>query len=172
MQKTAVAFLALVLATLSPRAESQTRYPARGVDGRVDVFSDFRTEKPGVIHKITLADLPAPMATRAVSNPPTVVPRPAGALPKTFPGYMVSEYVTGLDNPRLIRTAPNGDVFVAESEPGRVKVLRGRRPDGRAASVSTFATGLNQPFGIAFYPLGPEPQWVYVGNTDSIFRFP
>jgi glucose/arabinose dehydrogenase len=35
-----------------------------------------------------------------------------------------------------------------------------------------FATGLNLPFGIAFYPLGPNPQWIFVGNTDGIVRFP
>src|SRR5207237_1665118 len=86
--------------------------------------------------------------------------------------YIVPYCVDGRDKPGLVRTAATGDVVVAESEPGRVKVLRGRRPDGRAESVSTFATGLKQPFGIAVYPLGPDPQWVYVGNTDSIVRFP
>ena len=35
-----------------------------------------------------------------------------------------------------------------------------------------FATGLDRPFGIAFYPAGPEPKYVYVGNTDSVVRFP
>jgi glucose/arabinose dehydrogenase/beta-lactamase superfamily II metal-dependent hydrolase len=148
------------------------RYKAPNVEGRPAAFSDFRRELPGVVHRITLEDLPAPLASNPVSNGPTVVPRPAGALPKSLPGYTVSEYVAGLDNPRLIRTAPNGDLFLAESNPGRVRVIRGRGPDGRAQTVSTFATGLNRPFGIAFYPLGPNPEWVYVGNTDSIVRFP
>ena len=62
-------------------------------------------------------------------------------MPKVIPGYAVSEYASGLDNPRLIRTAPNGDLFVAESNPGRVKVMRGRGADGTAQTVSTFATG-------------------------------
>ncbi len=30
--------------------------------------------------------------------------------------------------------------------------------------VEVFASGLNQPYGIAFYPPGPNPQWVYVGR--------
>jgi glucose/arabinose dehydrogenase len=30
---------------------------------------------------------------------------------------------------------------------------------------------LSQPFGIAFYPPGPHPQYVYVGNTGSVVRF-
>ena len=156
----------------NPRTKETRRYKAPNVEGRAAAFSDFRRETPGTMHHITLADLPAPFATRAVSNDATVVPRPAGALPKAMAGYTVSEYVSGLDNPRLIRTAPNGDVFVAESNPGRVKVIRGRKADGTPEVVSAYATGLNRPFGIAFYPLGPNPQWVYVGNTDSIVRFP
>jgi glucose/arabinose dehydrogenase/beta-lactamase superfamily II metal-dependent hydrolase len=154
------------------RTKEVRRYKARDVDGRPGAFSDFRREVPGAVHRIVLADLPAPMASRAVSNPPTVIPRPAGALPKAIAGYTVSEYLGGLDNPRLIRTTPNGDVFIAESDPGRIRLVRGRKADGTPETVSTFATGLNRPFGIAFYPLGADPQWVYVGNTDSIVRFP
>ena len=30
----------------------------------------------------------------------------------------------------------------------------------------------HQPFGIAFFPSGDNPQWVYVANTDSVVRFP
>jgi glucose/arabinose dehydrogenase/beta-lactamase superfamily II metal-dependent hydrolase len=154
------------------RTKETRTYRAPNLHGRPAAFSDFRREVPGATHKITLADLPAPRATRGVNNPPTMVARPAGALPKAMPGYVVSEYASGLDNPRLIRTAPNGDLFVAESDPDRVRVIRGRGTDGRAQTVSTFAMGLNQPFGIAFYPVGPNPEWVYVGNTDSIVRFP
>jgi glucose/arabinose dehydrogenase len=84
----------------------------------------------------------------------------------------VELYATGLDNPRLIRVAPNGDLFVAESASGKLKILRGARPDGSAKETFVFASDLHQPFGIAFYPLGPNPKWVYVGNTDGIVRFP
>jgi len=76
-----------------------------------------------------------------------------------------------LESPRLIRTAPNGDLFVAESRPGRIKVFRGIRSAGEAEQSAVFATGLREPFGIAFYPLGPEPQYVYVANTNSVVRF-
>ena len=34
-----------------------------------------------------------------------------------------------------------------------------------------FATGLRQPFGIAFYPPGPSPSYIYIANTDSVVRF-
>src|SRR4029078_2189020 len=68
--------------------------------------------------------------------------------------------------------APNGDVFVAESTPGRIKVVRGLDGNGRALRVEVFASGLSRPFGIAFYPPGPKPQYVYVANTGSLVRFP
>ena len=69
-----------------------------------------------------------------------------------------------------MRVAPNGDIFVAETHAGRIRVLRAA--DGDSKSVNEiFASGLNQPFGIAFFPSGDIPQWVYVANTDSVIRF-
>jgi glucose/arabinose dehydrogenase len=35
-----------------------------------------------------------------------------------------------------------------------------------------FASGLDAPFGIAFYPPGPDPRWVYIANVDSVVRYP
>ena len=145
---------------------------AASVSGDQSAFSDFRSERPGVMHKITVADLPAPFATTSASNSPQAVPRPADAKPQALPGYSVALFAEGLENPRLMRTAPNGDIFVAESRPGRVKVIRGRDAAGKAQTIDVFATGLTRPFGIAFYPPGPNPTHVYVGNTDSVVRFP
>jgi glucose/arabinose dehydrogenase len=89
-----------------------------------------------------------------------------------LPGYTVKLYAEGLENPRLMRTAPNGDLFVAETGPGRIRVLRGHDGSGKPQEMEVFAAELNHPFGIAFYPSGPNPQFVYVANTDSIVRFP
>jgi glucose/arabinose dehydrogenase len=72
--------------------------------------------------------------------------------------------------PRLIRAAPNGDLFVADSAAGTVFVLRGVGPDGKAQQIERFATGLDHPFGIAFYP-ADNPQFVYVASTTSVVRF-
>lgn len=135
-------------------------------------FSDYTTQKPGAFRKITLADLPPPFETETVMNMPRVVPRPPDAWPKALPGFKVELYASGLNYPRLIRSAPNGDLFLAESHTGEVKVFRGAGKDGKAETTDVFATGLKQPFGIAFYPLGDDPQWVYVANTDSVVRFP
>ncbi len=135
-------------------------------------FTDYRFEKPGNIRHITVADLPAPFATKSAGNAPQLAPRPGNAWPQAPAGFKVDQYATGLNNPRLILTAPNGDFFVAESEPGDVKVFRGINSQGKPEQVEVFATGLNQPYGIAFYPPGPDPEWVYVGNTDAVVRFP
>ena len=135
-------------------------------------FTDYRYEKPGTIRKIALKDLPAPFATTSAGNGPEVVPRPENAWPQVLPGFKVEQYATGLNNPRLIRTAPNGDMFVAESEPGDIRVYRGITAQGKPEQAGIFASGLNRPFGINFYPPGPNPQWIYVGDTDSVVRFP
>ena len=136
------------------------------------VFYDFNAEAPGKIHKVSVADLPAPRATKSAVNPPEMSPRPVDAIPKTLPGFKVNMYATGLDEPRELRAAPNGDVFVAESDKGEIAVFRGVTKDGKAEQTSTFATGLHDPFGIAFFPPGSNPEWVYIGNTDSVVRFP
>jgi glucose/arabinose dehydrogenase len=135
-------------------------------------FADYKKQAPGVVRKITVADLPKPYATKSAGNGPTVVPRPSDAWPKAPTGFKVDLYASGLDEPREIRTAPNGDLFVAGSDSGQIKIFRGITKDSKPEQTSTFATGLHEPFGIAFYPPGNNPNWVYVGNTDSVVRFP
>jgi glucose/arabinose dehydrogenase len=135
-------------------------------------FFDYRQERPGASHKITEADLPPPREAESIDNGPKMVPRPADAWPSAPPGFKVELYTDGLTNPRLIRTAPNGDLFVAESWAGEIRVLRGLAQGGRAARRERFAIGLKQPFGLAFYPPGNDPRWLYVGDTDAVVRFP
>src|SRR5277367_6588445 len=88
--------------------------------GQSGPFTDFRMEKPGSVHHISAADLPQPYATPAADNGAHVVSRPSEAWPKAPDGFKVELYAENLKNPRLIRTAPNGDLFVAESGPGRI----------------------------------------------------
>ena len=135
-------------------------------------FTDFRYEKPGTVRKITVNDLPKPFATKSADNGAKLVARPDNAWPVAPAGFKVELYASGLENPRLLRTAPNGDIFLAETEAGRIRVFRGMTPDGKADQSAVFASGLKEPYGIAFYPPGPDPQWVYVGNTSEVVRFP
>ena len=153
----------IVLATLSAAAQTLTGQAA---------FTDYSKEHPGVKRKITVADLPQPYATPSANNGAALAPRPDGVWPQTLPGFKVEQFATGLDNPRLMRLAPNGDIFLAESTPGKILVFRGIDAEGQAGQMEVFASDLKGPFGINFYPSGPNPQWVYVGNTDSLVRFP
>jgi glucose/arabinose dehydrogenase len=135
-------------------------------------FTDFRYEKPGTTRKITVADLPAPFATESSNNGANVVARPDNAWPVAPAGFKVELYASGLDNPRWMRTAPNGDIFLAEMEPGRILVFRGTSASGKAEQTAIFAEGLHHPYGIAFYPPGPDPQWIYIGSENEVLRFP
>jgi hypothetical protein len=132
-------------------------------------FGDWHADRPGVRRLIRPQDLPAPDLAKSVRNVVRTVHR-TDQKPIVPNGFEVNLFASGLSGPRIIRTAPNGDVFVAESEAGRISVLRSN--PGGAAQASVFASGLTYPFGIAFYPPGPDPQWVYVGDTDAVLRFP
>jgi len=146
----------------SARSELRTGEAAKG---------DWTSDAPGVRRKLTAADLPAPYSTASVKNHAKKIAAPQGANPRVPPGFQVARFATELTGPRMIRTAPNGDVFVAESESNRVRVLRDADGDGKAEVNELFADGLRQPFGIAFYPLGDSPEWVYIANTDSVVRY-
>jgi hypothetical protein len=129
-------------------------------------------DAPGVRRKIIVADLPPAYATDSADNGPGILAEPATSTLKAPPGFKVEKFASGLDNPREVRVAPNGDIFVAESEPGRIRVIRAADGASHPERMEVFAGGLNQPFGIAFWPPGSSPQFVYVGNTDSVVRFP
>ena len=169
----AVAAGALISAFLAATAWKNSHAEERGplLTGAA-AFTDWRADAPGVRRRITPDDLPPPYATRPASNGPRVVRRPAHAQPKVPPGFQVELFASRLDEPRTLVTAPNGDVFVAESAAGGIRVLRAADGDARPRESSVFASGLDQPFGIAFYPPGPDPQWVYVANVRSVVRFP
>ncbi len=117
-------------------------------------------------------DLPQPYATESSNNGAELVARPENAWPQALPGFKVEMYAGGLENPRLLRRAPNGDIFLAEMEPGRIRVFRGMTSDGKPEQAAIFASGLKKPYGIAFYPPGPNPQWIYIGDEDEVLRFP
>lgn len=136
-------------------------------------MGDWTTDAPGVKRKITAADLPPPNEKESANNPPKRVDRPAGAMPKVPAGFTVGELASGLKKPRIVRVAPNGDIFVVESEAGRIQVLRDADGDGTAESREVYADGLSRPFGVAFYPSGSDsPTHLYIANTDSVVRYP
>ncbi|WP_435015336.1 PQQ-dependent sugar dehydrogenase [Tundrisphaera sp. TA3] len=161
----------MALTALAPAETPKTSATAATRTGR-DALGDWTTDAPGVRRKVTIAELPAPYDTPSAKNQPKVVKRPEGAAPRVPEGFKVAEFATGLKKPRVIVTAPNGDLFVAESEANQVRILRDADGDGKPELVELFAEKLSQPFGIAFYPPGPTPSYVYIANTGSVVRFP
>jgi len=148
---------------------------ALAADGQVlkgkDAFTSWEADAPGVTRLITPADIPAADEAQSASNAPQPVARRDGDVPKIAEGFKVEMVASGMQGPRVIRVAPNGDLFVADSTANEVHVFRMGKGSARPERHEVFAAGLNQPYGIAFYPLD-NPQWVYVANSDSVVRFP
>ena len=162
-----IAYLASLrsIAETTPRQDTSRIHHPR-------TAGDWQNDAPGVRHRIDLDNLPPPYATISAGNSPRTVDRPAGAALAVPAGFRIAQFASDSDGPRLMRTAPNGDIFIADTTRGMIRILRA--PDGaeHPSENSVFASGLRGPFGIAFYPVTGEPQWVYVGNLNSVVRFP
>ncbi len=136
-----------------------------------DAFGDWTRNAPGTVRLIRPDDLPPPGATPSSSNGPRVVRRPARAVPEVPAGFQVELFAEGIASPRTLKVAPNGDIFVADTNNGVIRVLRAKDGASQPEISQVFAAGLSEPFGIAFQP-ADDPQWIYVANTDSVVRFP
>ena len=132
-------------------------------------LGDWKQDKPGLRRLLTVADQP-PIG-KDVKNFSEKAPMPEGASPRIPPGFTIEMVASGLKTPRVIRTAPNGDLFVAEKESNSVRVLRVPSGAARPEINEVFASGLSQPYGIAFYPSGANPESIYVANADGVVRF-
>ncbi len=120
--------------------------------------------------RITLEDLPAPFASRSVSQSPNVVPVPDNPVLNVPEGFRVNVFADGLDRPRWLALTPDGDVLVTETRQNRIRLLRDTNDDGVADDYSTFAdasNGLDIPFGMAF-----AGDSFFLGNTNAVLRFP
>lgn len=132
-------------------------------------FSAAPTAAPDPLlqhHQILPGQMPAPYASGSAGNPPRIVQQPAGATLHVPPGFHISVWASNLVDPRTMVLSPNGDVFLAEPGGGRITVFR-LNDDGSVNRRFTFAAGLNEPFGLAFHD-----NYLYVGNTDGVVRFP
>lgn len=132
--------------------------------------AEWRKDAPGRVHRVDLARLPPPYHTSSAVNLPWVVSKPKGAKLSVPNGFKVEVFLGGLSGPRSMLVAPNGDVVLAETKAGRLKILR-PTADGQSATVTVFAKGLRQPYGLAFYPAGAAPQWLYVAEVNRVVRY-
>ncbi len=160
-----------VLSATQVRAIPAGKSPVEPLLTGPAALGDWSSDAPGVRRKLSVGELPPPHDTPSVDNGAHMVPKPDGALPQAPAGFEVSLFAGNLNNPRKIVTAPNGDIFVAESGANRVKILRPSAGTNQVAATSIYADNLHQPFGIAFYPSGPNPKYVYIANTDSVVRY-
>ncbi len=158
----------LLLVSLAP-VHAQVRTGA-------DAFGGWERDAPGIRRHIKPADLPAPVNHNDPEKPDyermaKVVDAPQGATPKVPKGFTVKVLASDLNQPRVIRVAPNGDIFVAESGSGRVLVFPVASAASTPAKPAVFAENLKQPYGIVFHP-PREPQHVYVAAANQVVRFP
>jgi glucose/arabinose dehydrogenase len=161
------------LSTLkAPPAGAATSAPAPAPAATAEDPNDWHHAAPGVSHHFTEADLPAPYATHSSGNGPKVVKQPPGATLAVPAGFTVKLFASGLMNPRIIRIAPNGDIFIAETAKHQIRVLRAADGAEVPSQMEVFADNLDRPFGIAFYPPGKNPQWIYVANNNAVVRLP
>ena len=133
--------------------------------------SRWQNDAPGRTHRIDVAALPAPFATPSARDFPAVVAKPGDASLQLPPGFKVDVFTRDVDGPRVMRVAPNGDIFVAETQQGRIKVLKPSADGASVTSSTVFASGLSRPFGMQFYPAGATPQWLYVAEVNRVVRF-
>ncbi len=158
-----IAALALLLLAAAPAGAPGTGHAAYG---------DWHDDAPGVVRHFTADAMPPPYATGSAARAPSLVARPGGATLHVPPGFVVDEFASGLARPRTLRVAPNGDVFLAESGAARIRVFRAADGAARPAQSSVFAEGLSLPFGIDFWPPGPNPRFVYVASSSEVVRLP
>jgi glucose/arabinose dehydrogenase len=136
--------------------------------------------------------LPAPGATKSVTNFSNVIGWEDGSKPIAPEGFTVTKFADGLKNPRWIYVAPNGDVFVSEAHAikrftqevinsisgkaksennnitaNRITMFRDTNNDGQPDERYTFLKNLNQPLGMLVMN-----DVFYVANTDGLVQYP
>lgn len=91
--------------------------------------------------------------------------------PQAPAGFKVTKFAENLEHPRRTYVAPNGDIFVVESNTknsaNRVSLLVDSNGDGKANERKTFIENLKQPYGMLVVD-----DYFYVANTDGLFRYP
>lgn len=115
--------------------------------------------------------LPAPYSTESVAKNSKIVDWPNGQMPKVPEGFTVTKFAGDLKNPRNTYVAPNGDIFVAESNThgsaDRITLFRDADKNGTYETRTIFAENLNQPYGLLILK-----NKFYIANTDGLYQYP
>jgi glucose/arabinose dehydrogenase len=133
-------------------------------------FGDWRADQLGVKRLITADDLEAPDMANSASNAPGGVDRPANAAPVVPKGFAATLVAEGIPQPRVLRFAPNGDLYIADSASGEVVFIPAGDLAAGTSTPKVYASSLDAPYGLAFYPAS-DPKWLYVAETGRVVRF-
>jgi len=81
-------------------------------------------------------------------------------------GFSIGVFAEGVENARILRFTPTGDLLVSQPRLSRVVLLeRDSDGDGRSDGQRTLLEGLNRPHGLELWN-----GWLYVGETDAVAR--
>ncbi len=123
----------------------------------------------GVKHLLLLAAIAAcTRAERVVAQAPDGLERTTVEGHDLFlkPGFHITAFAQGLPGVRYLTLGPGNVVYASLTRGGTIVRLPDANHDGVADSAITVASGLHQPFGIAF-----RGDTMYVGETDALDRF-
>jgi glucose/arabinose dehydrogenase len=129
-------------------------------------------DNTGTVQMNSKDTLPPPFHTESVRNTSKVIGWPAGKTPIAPTGFTVNKFADGLDSPRWIYVADNGEIFIAESgrdaknSANRITRFTDEDNDGVPNSRTVFLKNLNQPFGMLI--IGNK---FFVGNTDGVVAY-
>jgi glucose/arabinose dehydrogenase len=84
------------------------------------------------------------------------------------PNFSIAVYAR-LVGARFMAAAPNGDLLVSNPGAGSIYIIR-PGASGGDPTISTWASGLNQPHDIVFHTLSGTT-YVYIGETDKVARY-
>jgi len=122
-------------------------------------------QTPGTAIAIDLNALPAPYSQPSATNNPQIVAMPAVPQLRVPQGFTANIFAQDLSHARNLLVVPNGDVFVAESNAGRILLLRDADGDGRAELRITFASGYSRPYGLAL-----ANGYLYIADLIAVWR--
>lgn len=139
-------------------------------------------------------ELVKPFATKSHLNFSRVMGWPDSLKPIAPEGFKVVKFTSGMENPRWILVADNGDIFIVESastktaiikirdwiigknhadnvgkyySANRITLFRDKNKDGIADESHVFLENLKQPLGMLILN-----GYFYVANTNALWRYP
>lgn len=110
--------------------------------------------------------LPPPFHSESVQNRPNVIDRPDGAQLKLPQGFMVSEFASGFQRPRIMTYAPGGEILITESVPNGSVTVMTDKAGKPLAQKRKLIDGLDRPYGLAWWQ-----DYLYVAETTSVKRY-